>query len=404
MSDRFSNLYTERAQAALPSAIREICKLAGRGNVRSLAGGWPDPEVFPISELLAVMPEVLTKQGDAALQYGTTEGLAPLRDQIAVRAKAKDGLDINPDQILMLHGSQQGMDLCCRVFVEPGDAVAVGEPTYFGGFGAVRAAGGDCVGVPMDAQGMVVEALPEKIACCEKDGQRMKGVYVIPNFQNPTGATLSLERRRRLVELAERHDFMIFEDDPYGELRFEGEPLPPVAAFDKSGRVVHIRSLSKTFSPGLRLAWLHAEAGVLRRMVIAKQFMDACTNSLGQHLVLAFLKNGWLDAGIARNIAVYRAKRDTMLMALETFMPEGVHYSKPKGGFFVWVTLPGSLKAEVLLARAAQRGVLFVAGRPFFQDNSGSNTLRLSYSQVAEEDIIPAVRILAEAIRDMLGQ
>lgn len=401
MTDRFEHLCTQRARGALPSAIREICKQVNQPGMRSLAGGWPDPEVFPVSDLLELVPALLTGKSGAALQYGATEGLAPLREALAARAKALDGLPASPDRILILHGSQQGMDLCCRVLVEPGDVVAVSLPTYFGGFGAVRAAGGDCVGVPLDEEGMQVEALDEIAADCARQGRRLKGVYVIPNFQNPTGVTLSLARRRRLLELAQRHDFLIFEDDPYGELRFGGEALPPIAALDTEGRVVHIRSLSKTFAPGLRLAWLHAEAGLLRRLVIAKQFVDACTNTLGQHMVLAFMESGGLDARIAASIAHYRAKRDRLLESLDSHLP--VTHTRPKGGFFVWVTLPQGSNAEALLVETAARGVLFVAGRPFFVDGSGANTLRLSYSQVPMDDIDPAIRILAEVVNEAGG-
>ena len=355
MEDRFAHLYAERARGAQPSAIREICKLIDRPQMKSLAGGWPDPAVFPAREVAEISAAILDTQADKALQYGTTEGFIELRQALAEWSRKEEGIDCHPDDLLILHGSQQGVDLAVRVFVEPGDVVLVGLPTYFGGTGAVTGCDGTLQGVPVDEDGLDVEALGATAQRLARAGRRVKGVYVITNFQNPTGATLPAARRRRLLELAETHDFMIFEDDPYGDLRFEGEKPPSLKALDTQGRVVHVRSLSKTFAPGLRLAWLIGERAAVRKMAIAKQFVDSCTNSLVQLIFLEFLRRGLWQRAIERNIAHYRRKRDVDARAAGAPLP-AASALEPAGRRFL------SLRASAGTAgrhRTAGRG-----GRP----------------------------------------
>jgi 2-aminoadipate transaminase len=283
----------DRATVEDAKEILDLQKLA----YQSEAEIYNDYTIPPLTQTLEEMP-----------QYGTTEGLPALRNELAEWARREEGIPCNLDEIIVTHGSQQAMDLASRVFIEPGDIVMVELPTYFGGTGAIHVCGGLTVGVPLDENGMDTEPLAEKIKQLRNVGSRVKGVYVIPNFQNPTGATLSLSRRRRLLELAERYDFMIFEDDPYGDIRFEGERIPSLKALDISGHGIHMHSLSKTFVPGMRLAWVVGEAGVIRKMAIAKQFVDSCTNTLAQYILLEFIRRGLLREKIKHNIAHYRKK------------------------------------------------------------------------------------------------
>lgn len=403
-AEPFEHLYAARARQQQASCIREICKLAARPEVKSLAGGWPAPSTFPVEAILDIATEVLRTRGSEALQYGPTEGLPALREAVARWARDREGILATAEHVLITHGSQQGMDLAFRVLVEPGDVVLCGLPTYFGATGAIAALGGRPMGVPVDDQGMDVEAAANRLAELEREGATVKGIYVIPNFQNPSGVTLSRARRERLLELALRHDLLVFEDDPYGELRFEGQPIPSLKALEPAagaeGRVVHIHSWSKTFAPGLRLAWVAADPGLVRRMVVAKQYVDACTNTLGQHLALGFMERGLLKEQIAKNIVFYRTQRDVMLAALDRHFPsETVRWNRPEGGLFLFVHLPRHMDADALMREAMQRDVAFVSGTQFHVDGSGRNTLRLSFSQSAPEVMEEAISRIGELLR-----
>ena len=401
-TDRFGHLYSQNTLKTKPSAIRDICSLVNQPDVRSLAGGWPDPAVFPQDEMIEVATQLLRDQGPKVLQYGSSEGLDELRRELARQARDEGNTDCQPDEILITHGSAQGMDLITRVFMDPGDIVMAGLPTYVGATGTILAHGGNVLGVPVDEDGLNTDVLGQRLRELSDDRRRIKGVYVIPNFQNPTGVTLSLERRKHLVALAEDFDFMIFEDDAYGDLRFEGKRLPAIKTLDQSGRVVQLRSLSKNLVPGLRVAWLSAEAGVVRRLTLIKQFVDACTNVLGQYIVYEFIRRGWVSQRLGTLIEHYRGKRDLILDQLEKHFPQGVRWNRPQGGFFVWVRLPDHIDAADLLTDAIDRQVVFVAGSAFFVDGSGQNTLRLSYSQATKTDIEGAVAELGRLIKGRL--
>jgi len=261
------HLYSKSACCAVPSAIREINKLVDSPGMRSLAGGWPDPAVFPADDILRMTTEQLSLHADKVLQYGATEGLSELRQELAQMSAGHYGIECSPDHILITAGSAQGMDLACRVTINPDEVIFVGLPTYFGGSGAVMATCGELQGVVVDGDGMNTEHLSDQLQALKNSGKRAKGIYVIPNFQNPTGTTLSLKRRQHLVELADRYDLVIFEDDPYGDLRFEGENLPPIISLDNSGRVIHMRSTSKTFAPGSRLSYSQSGESVIAEAV-----------------------------------------------------------------------------------------------------------------------------------------
>jgi 2-aminoadipate transaminase len=398
-NDPLTHLYSRETLVAQPSAIRDICALVARPEMRSLAGGWPDPEKFPLKAIRRIFDKLITERGDRLFQYGSTEGLAELRELLADRMKTGGMADVDPDSLIITHGSAQGMHLAAQVFIDREDVVFVGLPTYFGGPGAVRSRGGNIVGIPVDDDGLNVDRLRMEATRLKAAGKRVKGVYVIPNFQNPTGVTLSLERRRQLVRLAETHDLIIFEDDPYGELRFEGDPLPSLKSLDRSGRVIHLRSLSKTFVPGLRLGWVAGDSGAIRQMVVAKQFADAATNTPAQYILLEFIRQGLLDKQIQDNIKFYRSKRDFMLAQMGRYFPDEVTWNRPGGGFFIFVQLPGDMDAADLFRQAVDKNVAFVTGQPFFVDGSGHNTLRLSYAQAGHQDIEFAIRKIGNLIK-----
>ena len=398
-NDTLMHLYSRETLNAQPSAIRDICALVAKPEMRSLAGGWPDPEKFPLKAIRRIFDELISKQGDQLLQYGSTEGLLELRQILANRMASEGMADVGPDNLMISHGSAQGMHLAAQVFVDRKDVVFVGLPTYFGGPGAIRSRSGKVVGIAVDDDGMNVDRLHMEAARLKASGKRVKGVYIIPNFQNPTGATLSLERRRQLVGLAETHDLIIFEDDPYGELRFEGKPLPSLKSLDRSGRVIHLRSLSKTFVPGLRLGWAAGDSGAIRKMVVAKQFNDAATNTPAQYILLEFIRQGLLDKQIQENVRHYRNKRDFMLVQMDRYFPDEVAWNRPGGGFFIFVQLPRDMDAANLFRQAVDKNVAFVTGQPFFADGSGHNTLRLSYAQAGYQDIEYGIRIIGDLIK-----
>ncbi len=400
MDDKFAHLYAERATQVKASLIRELLKMLLNPEVISFAGGWPDPETFPVDQMIEIADDVFRRRAACVFQYGTSEGLPELREALAARAIDREGIPgIAADHIVITSGSQQGMELAGRILLDPGDVALVGLPTYFGATGAFRSYQARVDGIPVDDHGMRTDLIEEKIRLHRIEGRRVKLVYVQTNFHNPMGVTLSLERRHHVLELARAHDFIVMEDNPYGDLRYSGEPLPPLMALDEDHRVIYARSFSKVFCPGIRLAWVAGEKALIRRMVITKQFVDACTNTLSQHLIHEFIRKDYLDDRIALNIRHYRAKRDLMLAMLDKHFPPTVRWTRPDGGFFVFVTLPEDMDAGELLKKAIDQNVVFVAGQPFFIDGSGKNTLRLAFTGAPTDRIEEGVRRLGAILR-----
>ena len=402
MGDQFADLYSDRAHKLKASMIRELLKLVMKPEIISLAGGWPSPDTFPVSESLEIFQDILKENPEYVLQYGTSEGLLQLREFLIEWALEHDEIEMTVDNIIITNGSQQGMELASKVLIDPGDVVVVGLPTYFGGTGAFSSYGAELIGVPLDDHGMRMDLLEEKLISVQKSDRRVKFVYVQPNFHNPAGVTMPAERRRKLLDLASRFNFLIVEDNPYGDLRYDGEPVPPIASLDPEERVIYLRSFSKVFSPGIRMAWVRGEKALIRKMVIARQFIDNCANTPCQYILYEFCRRGYLDRRIAQNIAYYKEKRDFMLEALDRYFPKELKWNRPEGGFFVFFTLPPYMDGEELLQEAIARHVAFVAGAPFFIDGSGRNTLRLSYAQPNKEEIEKAVKIVAEVIKERL--
>ncbi len=400
MEEKFAELYSEHIKGMKASAIREICKLIAKPEVISLAGGWPDPATFPVEQAREILSDILDKQWQYALQYGTTEGLPAFREFIAQWAKQHENIDVRDDQILLTTGSTQGMDLAGKTLINPGDLICVGLPTYF--LGAFTIYGAKAIGVPVDEHGMQIDLLEQKLIELDRAGKRIKLLYIQPNFQNPTGATLLLERRQKVIRLADQYNFMIVEDNPYGDINFEAESLPALKALDRSERVIYLRSFSKVFAPGIRLAWVAGEEHVIRKMAIAKQYIDACSCTLSQYIMYEFCRRGYLEQQIQRNIAFYRAKRDFMLQALERHFPASVRWNRPRGGFFIFVRLPEYMDAGEILEEAVANNVAFISGSPFYFDGSGCNTMRLSYAQSPNEEIEQAVKVIGQIIKRRL--
>lgn len=381
-----------RAAKMNSSAIREILKLTDRPGIISMAGGLPSPASFPISAFTQACNTVMERDGAAALQYSTTEGFPALRQAIA------DFLpwDVNPDQILITTGSQQALDLIGKVFLDKGSRILVEKPTYLGALQAFTPFEPTPVGVNSDDEGMLIDDFAAKVGTGEN---KARLAYVLPNFQNPTGRTMSEARRQALVEKARELDIPLIEDNPYGDLWYEGEPPLPLAARNPEG-VIYMGSFSKVLTPGLRVGFIVAPKSVYGKLTQAKQAADLHSPSFNQRVVAEVMKDGFLHSHIPTIRAMYKVQRDVMLMALEAEMEGlGVTWTRPVGGMFLWVRLPEGMDAQVLLAEAVERGMAFVPGAPFYADEAETNTLRLSYVTVSPEQIRQGVAALAAAIR-----
>lgn len=384
-----------RAAAASASIVREILKVTQRPEVISLAGGLPAPESFPVEALRAAFDHVLATDGRAALQYSTTEGHAPLREWIAAQESAR-GAPTHPDEVMVVAGSQQALDLIAKGLVESHAPLLVESPTYLGALQAFAIFEPAYRTVPTDAQGLVPEALDARLT----DGAR--ALYVMPSFQNPTGLTLDGQRRAALAEAARRHDFWLIEDDPYGALWYDAPPPPSLRAFAPE-RTIRVCSFSKVLAPGLRLGYVVAPRTCIDLLVRLKQATDLHTATLTQRAALHVLASDLMDAHLPQVRARYAAQCRVMLDALQAAMPSGVQWTRPVGGMFIWLTLPASIDAMALLPRAIERNVAFVPGEPFFADAPRANTLRLSFVTVPPERIRAGVEVLAQLIRRTLA-
>ncbi len=409
MSTDWNVRCARRMEWMTTSIIREILKVAQSTDVISMAGGWPEADLFPVEQLDEVCHHVLTHTPRESLQYGLTGGFPPLRQALA-EYMTQLGVPAKMENIVITSGSQQALDLMGRIFLEEGDTVLVENPTFLGALQSFKGYGVKFAGVPVGEDGLDVDELEELL-----DVTHPKFMYLIPNFQNPSGVTMSLERRVKVVGVADRMGVPILEDDPYGVLRFEGEPIPPLIALDSArfpenaqaggyvrGNAVYLSTFSKTLAPGLRVAWAVCPPEISLRFVMAKQAADLHTNSLGQTIAYEFIRRGWLPDQIRRIRETYRQRRDAMCEAIAAHFPEQVCYTRPQGGLFLWVTLPDQIDAVDLLEDAAKLNVAFVPGSPFFVDGSGTNTLRLCFASVPPQVIREGIRRLGAAIEARL--
>ena len=377
------------------SEIREILKVTQQPDIISFAGGLPAPELFPIQELSDCQSRVLRESGAQALQYSTTEGYWPLRERIADRMNKTVGTSMTMSNILITHGSQQVLDLAGKVFLDEGDVVLCESPTYLAALSAFKSYGCSLKELPTDEHGMLKDALR---ATFQKTPQA-KLIYVIPDFQNPTGKTWSLERRKELAAIAAEYAVAVLEDNPYGELRYEGDPLPSVKSFDTHDVVLYAGSFSKILCPGYRLGWVSGEAELIKKFVLAKQGTDLQCNTLCQMVIHDFLMHYDIDKHIATIRETYGKRRDCLLATLDEYMPAGVTYVRPKGGLFSWMELPASMDATAILKKCLEQKVAFVPGESFFPVSGQKNTLRLNFSSMPETRIIEGIQRLAAVLR-----
>jgi 2-aminoadipate transaminase len=399
--------YSFRAQRMGSSVIRELLKLTEQPDIISFAGGLPAPEVFPLKEFREACIAVLDTCGPQALQYGTTEGYRPLREMIA-RHTTRYGIEITADNILITSGSQQALDFIGRLFINNGDHVLVESPTYLGALQAWNAYGAEYISVPSDENGMIVDELETALRVGPKF------IYVLPNFQNPTGSTLSLERRKKLVELADKYGVPIVEDDPYGQLRFEGEHLPSVVSLDSefrgpngghySGNVIYLSTFSKLLAPGLRLAWIIAPAEVIRKIVMAKQAADLHTATFNQYVAYEVGKGGFLDEHVKFIRQVYKERRDVMLEMMDEVFPSEVRWTRPHGGMFLWGILPQDMDAANVLQKAIEHKVAFVPGASFHPNGGGQNTMRINFSYSKPEVIREGITRLGVLLKELVAE
>jgi 2-aminoadipate transaminase len=389
----WQQLYARRAEGMRASDIREILKVTAQPEVISLAGGLPAPELFPIDEYRRAFEWVLEADGAQALQYGPSEGYRPLRELIVDRL-GQFGIRGSAEDILITNGSQQALDLIGKILLDPGDAIVLEKPSYLGAIQAFNQYQARYVVVPMDEDGMRVDELEPILK-----SERVKFIYAIPNFQNPTGRSLSLERRHRLVELAAHYGVPIVEDDPYGELRYEGEHLPSLKALDTTGCVIYLGTFSKILAPGFRLGWIVAAPEAMEGLLHAKQPADLHTGMIQQMATHHVCRDGFVDRHVETIKAFYKERRDVMLRAMEEHFPADAHFTRPAGGLFVWAELPTDVDTRVLLLDAIQDKVAFVPGQGFHPDNSGTNTMRLNFSNVPPDKLREGVRRLGVAIQ-----
>lgn len=393
MAINIQNILSDNAKNMRRSAIRDLLSVANRPEVISFAGGFPDPSTFPVEDLKVIMQEVLEIESTSALQYGPTEGNEKLRKILAERYR-QQGLDITKDNILITTSSQQAIDLTSRIFINPGDTIVCGLPSYLGALQAFWSYQAQPIGVPKD------EELEVVIKTLISSGRRPKLIYTIPDFQNPSGVTMNLEQRKMVLEIAKKYDLLIIEDSPYREVRFEGEPQPLMYSMDNE-RVMLFGTLSKTMLPGFRIGWIIAPADIIDRLVVAKQSADLCTPVFDQAVVVRYFEKGLFEKNLSKTIAQYKEKRDHMLRCFDKYMPKGVTWTRPEGGLFLFVALPEGYDTRELFDVAIKENVAFVIGEAFHCDGSGKNTMRINFSFMDAEKTEEGVKRLAKAIERM---
>ena len=403
MGEAFDKHFSARANKLKASDVRELLKLLQNPDMISFAGGLPNPQTFPTEMIRGIANDILGAADAAkALQYGITEGYLPLREALADRMRKK-GMDIDTDNVITVSGSQQVIDLMGKVFIDPNDPMIVSAPTYLTALTGFAVYDARFETVPIDHDNMRMDLFEEKLAELSKAGEHPKIVYVLPNFQNPAGVTMPEKNRRRLVDLAHEHDLIILEDDPYGELRYKGEDIRPIKSFDDEGRVVYMSTFSKILAPGFRVGWAVGHTDILRKLIIAKQSSDVCTNVLGQVISCEYVTRGHADPQIAEIRKIYGRKLDLMLKGMSEFMPDSVRWLTPEGGMFLWTTLPEGVSSVELLEKAVKKKVAFVSGKAFYPDPAdGFSTLRLNFTYPSDEMITEGLRRLGSVLDEEL--
>jgi 2-aminoadipate transaminase len=401
--ERYAGLFSARTRVMKSSAMRDLMAVIARDDVISLAGGAPDLSVFPAEMLAKVTAEIAAEATQRALQYGPTEGLEDVKEAIVEVMAAEGTVGIDPQDILVTTGGQQVIDLFCRTMIDPGDVIIAEAPTYPGAvpcFGSYEA---DVVQIEMDADGMRIDELEDTLARLDREGRRPKFIYTVPTFHNPAGVTMSLPRRKRLVEVARERELLILEDNPYGLLRYEGEPLPTLHTLDGGAFVVYLGTFSKILAPGIRVGWAVAPQPVFQKLNIGKQAADLCSSAFSQLFVAHYFRTGaWPDL-LRAFTELYRRRRDVMLDALAEFFGPESTWTHPQGGLFVWATLPDFIDTTDLLARALDENVAFVPGRGAYLDGRGGSSMRLNFSYVGDEDLREGVRRIGRIVAEQVA-
>lgn len=399
----YNKLYSKVVSRSKASAIRELLKLLSKPQIISFAGGLPDPTLFPTKEIADIMQDVVTNSPKEALQYGTTEGQDCFKKELIAHLKKTENIDVHPDQLLVVSASQQALDMVARIFLNPGDAIITAAPTYLGALQAFHVADADIIGAKSDNFGVIAEDVE---ACLEKlkaEGRPCKFIYLVPDFQNPTGTTIPEERRLKILEIAKKYGTLIVEDSPYRQVRFEGKSPRTFYELDNGqGNVLTMFTFSKVFVPGFRLGYIVANEELIRKFVILKQAMDLCSSPILQLAACEYLKRGFLEEHIQQIVAVYKEKRDLMLKTLAELMPKGVSWTHPEGGLFLWLTMPKHMDAAKLLPRALEHNVAYVSGVDFYPAADVHNDMRLNFSYSTKEQIVEGLKRLAQTIQDNL--
>lgn len=392
--------FANRMNRLKGSAVRELMALTARPEVISFAGGMPAPELFPVEGVKAATCAVLDEIGQKALQYAPTEGYVPLREKIVERMEKRLHIKTDIDHVLITSGSQQGLDFSARVFLNPGDVILVESPSYVGALNAFNACEPTYVEVPTDDYGMIPEELEKILATTEN----VKLIYVIPDFQNPSGKTWSMKRREHFMELVNKYEIPVIEDNPYGDLRFEGEYLPSLKSMDTKDLVIFLGTMSKVFCPGLRIGWVCAPTEVLAKYNFVKQGADLQTSSIDQMVASKFMEMYDLDAHVDKIKAVYKGRRDLMLNCIKEYFPSCVEHTTPEGGLFTWITLPEGVDAGKIAPKCLEQNVAYVPGGAFYPYPGKENHFRLNYSNATEEQLVEGMKRLGKVLKAELGE
>ena len=389
------------AKSMKRSAIREILKLLKDPEMISFAGGLPAPDSFPVTEIKEISAMILETQGASALQYGTTEGEAELREMLLKRHNEK-GLSVGHENLAVSTGSQQALDILSRILINRGDYVICGLPSYLGGLSAFNLNGAQMEGIPFDENGMRADELEKALKKLKDQNQIVKFIYTIPDFQNPAGITMPDSRREEILEIASKYDLLLVEDSPYRDIRFEGKEQKLMYEIDTEGRVITLFTFSKILAPGFRIAWILANPEIIEKFLMAKQSADLCSPVFVQKIIAEYMKRGLLEKNLVNTISLYKSRRDHMLGCFEKFMPEGVKWTKPEGGLFLFITLPEHMNADDLLELAVKRNVAYVKGSVFYCNDCGKNTMRINFSYSDPDTITKGVKRLAAVIKESM--
>jgi len=400
--ERYAGLFAQRTQVMRSSAMRDLMAITARPEVISLAGGLPDTSTFPPQSFAAQMTRIAQESAAQALQYGPTEGFEETKDCI-LQVMGAEGMAPDPADVIVTTGGQQAIDLLCKTLLDPGDVVLCEAPTYPGAIPVFCSYEAEVIQIETDEDGMRIDELEAALAELTAQRRRPKFIYTVPSFQNPAGVTLSVERRRRLVQLAREHEILVLEDNPYGLLRYGGEAPPPLYQLDGGDYVVYLGTFSKILSPGIRLGWAVAPPPVMEKVILGKQASDLCTSTLTQYFVREYFAEGRWREYIDDLIEIYRGRRDVMIASLEKHFPRQATWTRPEGGLFVWATLPDYIDTEDLLAKALRQNVAFVPGRAAYIDERGHNSMRLNFSGVGDDEIREGVRRIGKVVEEQVN-